>query len=179
MYVKVMVRSSHIIVLSKCCRGASLIEVMIAVVIIGFGLLGIGGMQAKSIANNQSAYYRSISADLASDLAERIRALRAPVKVTPDASPQPGKPPDFSKCVQNADTVNCQNQDADRSSYQALVNSEMLAWLVLTRSQLPSATYTLTQVPSLSTGYFRYTLVITWLDDRENDLNTSYSLVIE
>lgn len=161
--------------------GASLIEAMIAILIIGFGLLGMAGLQAESIAFNQSAYYRSIAADLGTDLAERIRAVRTPFMASVDANPRPGKPPDFSKCVQNGAGVPvCANQDVDRNTYEVLANAEMTAWDALRVSQLPSgSSYTLVAVASGSSDYLRYTLTLTWPDSRKDNSNTSYSVVIE
>jgi type IV pilus assembly protein PilV len=160
-------------------HGMTLVEVMVAVFILGFGLLGLGMMQAKNNTMNQSAYYRSIAADLGSDLADRIRAIRTPFLVNDDADPKPGKPPDFAKCVQNVNSVTCANQDANRNAYQALVNSEMLEWLIVMRAQLPNATYTLTSAQGSANDFLRYTLTITWLDNRQDNSNTSYSVVIE
>lgn len=159
--------------------GMTLLEVMIAVAIMGFGLLGLGILQAKSIAQGQSSYFRGIAADLGNDLADRIRAVRTPFMVSTDATAKPGKPPDFSKCTQSGATVACANQEADRNTYQTLVGTEMQTWLDALRAQLPNATYTLVRATSASDDYFRYTLTITWLDDRTNGSNTSYSVVIE
>lgn len=54
--------------------GFSLIEVLVAVVILAIGLLGIAGLQATSIRNNNSAYLRSQATILAYDIIERMRA---------------------------------------------------------------------------------------------------------
>lgn len=163
-------------------QGMTLLEVMVAVVILAFGVLGLAGMQSKTIAMNQSAYYRSIVTDLGNDLSDRIRAIRTPFRVTSGATIAPGKPPDFSKCVYSPSTPNspiCSDQDNDRNAYQALVNSEMAEWVPVLRAQLPNATYTLVQVVSASPDYLRYTLTITWLDNRQDNTNTSFSVVIE
>lgn len=56
--------------------GATLIEVLVAMVILAIGLLGLAGLQATSIQSNHSAYYRSQATILASDLADRMRANR-------------------------------------------------------------------------------------------------------
>jgi type IV pilus assembly protein PilV len=167
-------------------QGMSLVEVMVAVVILGLGLLGLGAMQSKAVAMNQSAYYRSIAADLGTNLADRIRAVRTPYVANADANPKPGKPPDFSKCPQKVadlDLVECANQDADRATYQGMTNAEMQEWLTAVRAQLPSATYTLIQeATSLTSDYLRYTLTITWLDNRQESgaaANTTYTVVIE
>lgn len=54
--------------------GFTLIEVLIAMLVMAVGLLGLAGMQAKSLGNNQSAYNRSLATQLAYDLTDRMRA---------------------------------------------------------------------------------------------------------
>ncbi|MFZ6750564.1 type IV pilus modification protein PilV [Undibacterium sp. Ren11W] len=157
--------------------GVSLLEVMVAMFILGFGLLGLSATQSKNITMNQSVFYRSIAVDLGNDLGDRIRAIRTPYMVSTGANPAPAKPPDFSKC--SPTPASCANQDGDRASYQALVNSEMIEWNGILTSQLPGASFTLASTASSSTDYFRYVLTITWLDNRKEASNTSYSVVIE
>lgn len=57
-------------------RGATLIEVLIALLVLSIGLLGMAGLQSQSIKVNHSAYYRSQATFLAYDIAERMRANR-------------------------------------------------------------------------------------------------------
>lgn len=54
--------------------GFTLIEILIAMVILSVGLLGLSGMQTTVLKNNQSAYHRSLATQLAYDIADRIRA---------------------------------------------------------------------------------------------------------
>jgi type IV pilus assembly protein PilV len=54
--------------------GASLMEVMVSLFVMAIGLLGILGLQFKSIQYNQSASSYSQAIYLANDLVERIRA---------------------------------------------------------------------------------------------------------
>ena len=54
--------------------GFTLIEVLIAMVVLAVGLLGLAGLQATSLRNNLSAYNRSQATQLAYDLADRMRA---------------------------------------------------------------------------------------------------------
>ena len=42
--------------------------------VLAVGLLGLAGLQAKGMKNNQSAYYRSQATQLAYDIADRMRA---------------------------------------------------------------------------------------------------------
>lgn len=57
-------------------RGATLIEVLVAMVILAIGLLGLAGLQSVSVQSNQGAYYRSQATILANDMADRMRANR-------------------------------------------------------------------------------------------------------
>lgn len=54
--------------------GFTLIEVLIAMLVLAVGLLGLAGLQATSLRNNQSAYNRSQATLLTYDMADRIRA---------------------------------------------------------------------------------------------------------
>lgn len=55
-------------------NGFTLIEVLIATVVLAIGLLGLAGLQVTSLRNNQSAYNRSQATQLAYDIADRMRA---------------------------------------------------------------------------------------------------------
>lgn len=57
--------------------GFSLIEVLISMLVIGFGLLGLAMMQTLSVRFAQSANYRTQATNLAYDLLDQIRANRA------------------------------------------------------------------------------------------------------
>jgi type IV pilus assembly protein PilV len=55
-------------------RGLSMIEVLVAIVILSLGLLGMAGLQAAGLRTSQSAFYRAQAAQFANDMAERMRA---------------------------------------------------------------------------------------------------------
>ena len=57
-------------------RGFTLIEIMVAVVVLAIGLLGLAGLQATSLRFNSSAYFRSQATNLAYDMADRMRVNR-------------------------------------------------------------------------------------------------------
>jgi type IV pilus assembly protein PilV len=54
-------------------KGSSLIEAMIALFILGIGMLGIFAMQARTSQSNHSTYYYSRAVMLANDMAENLR----------------------------------------------------------------------------------------------------------
>jgi len=55
-------------------NGFTLIEVLIAMLLLGVGLLGLAGLQANSLSNTQLAYNRSMATELVYDMADRMRA---------------------------------------------------------------------------------------------------------
>jgi type IV pilus assembly protein PilV len=61
---------------AKSQQGATLIEVLVAVVVLSIGLLGLAGLQATSVQSNYSAFYRSQATLLAYNLGDRMRANR-------------------------------------------------------------------------------------------------------
>lgn len=97
-------------------RGFSLIEVMIAVLVLSVGLLGMAALQGFSLQNTRSANYRSQATNLAYQLADSMRGNRnaadfgtyqtalqnwTPICTGPATTP----PPD---CVgASVDTVTC------------------------------------------------------------------------
>lgn len=65
--------------LTKNEYGFTLLEVLVAIVVISLGLLGLAGLQAATLRNNQIAYYRAIATQQTHDMADRIRANQAGV----------------------------------------------------------------------------------------------------
>ena len=60
--------------MSRHQRGASMIEVLVSLTIVAFGLLGLAGLQARSMTFQKDSFDRKAAAEMASQLAERIRA---------------------------------------------------------------------------------------------------------
>lgn len=57
--------------------GASLLEVLIAMLIFSFGMLGLAALQTYSVKANQGAHFRSQATALANTLLDNIRANRS------------------------------------------------------------------------------------------------------
>lgn len=157
-------------------RGMSLIEVMIAVFIMASGLLGLAALQSRSLVFAQSSFYRSVATDLAADLADRIRANRPPFLALNDEVPavRPAElaaAPDFGTCTQAGDSAPTGCPATFR------VATDMAEWNTAVRSQLVNGQWTL--VSAAAGQGFRYTLTLTWFDDRGNNENASYTTVIE
>ena len=60
----------------KTQRGTTLVETLVALVVLSVGLLGIAALQMTSLRNNRGAHLRSQAQVLAYDIADRMRANR-------------------------------------------------------------------------------------------------------
>lgn len=56
------------------CQGITLVETLIAIVVLAIGLLGMAGLQMTGLMNTRSAYQRAQATMLAYDMADRMRA---------------------------------------------------------------------------------------------------------
>ncbi|PHV11428.1 type IV pilus modification protein PilV [Chitinimonas sp. BJB300] len=170
--------------------GISLIEMMISLAILAIGLLALAATQSRAMMMNQSAYFRSVAADLAADLSDRIRANRTPFLTSDDLAITPLKPPNFddTACPHTTvgDEITCGNQPADRMKYRAA--KELTEWGRLLKNTLPGAGYTITSVSNPnppptpdSLGLRTYTVTITWIDDRsqKNPIDGTYTTTID
>ena len=57
-------------------RGISMVEALVALVVIAVGMLGIAGLYLSSLQASRSAKLRSYAVELAGSIADRIRANR-------------------------------------------------------------------------------------------------------
>lgn len=77
--------------------GFSLLELLVAVLVVAVGALGVAGLQLASIQNNRAALQHSVTTSLANDLVERVRANPGA-----DYSTDLGAaPPPFHDCLAN------------------------------------------------------------------------------
>ena len=60
----------------RAAHGFTLLEVLIALVVLSFGLLGLAALQAYSVKANQSAHFRSQATALANMMLDSLRANR-------------------------------------------------------------------------------------------------------
>lgn len=66
----------NIISIKNHQSGFTLIEVLVAIIVLAIGLLGLAALQADSLRNNHSAYLRSQATILAYEIIDRMRASR-------------------------------------------------------------------------------------------------------
>jgi type IV pilus assembly protein PilV len=76
----------------KSQRGTTLIETLVALVVLSVGLLGIAALQMTSLRNNRGAHLRSQAQVLAYDIADRMRANREAAMANAYLIAMPGAP---------------------------------------------------------------------------------------
>jgi type IV pilus assembly protein PilV len=57
-------------------RGLTLVEILVALLVLSIGMLGLAGLQTQSLRFNSSSYHRTQATVLAYDFADRMRANR-------------------------------------------------------------------------------------------------------
>ncbi len=55
-------------------RGFSLLEVLVTILVVSFGLLGMAALVVSGVRSNNVAYYRSVASKQTEDIADRMRA---------------------------------------------------------------------------------------------------------
>ena len=117
--------------------GFTLIEVLVAIVVLSFGLLGMVGLQAASLQANRDARLQSTAILLARELAEMMRGNKD-VAIRTSNNPYLGEfaigalvPPTTSSCLNVGATPCAAKEDVARA--------QLTEWLGRVNDQLPGA----------------------------------------
>lgn len=139
-------------------HGFTLLEILIAVVVLSIGLLGIAGLQAVGQQSNHSAYLRSQATALAYDMIDRMRANNAGVANG-----------DYDAIDTTANTYTDPGCASSTCSSTQMAQYDMYDWQQELANQLPTGNG---KVSGAGSGTM-YTVTVMWDDDR----NGSASLV--
>lgn len=132
-------------------RGASLIEVLVALFVLSVGLLGVAAMQQVGLRNSHSAHLRSQATALAYDVMDRMRANVAQARLQAYDSAF-GASYDLGNCVPNpvpAQRVAC----------------DLAQWRAALARVLPGGTGSI-DVAAPSGGMQTATVIVRWDDSR-------------
>ncbi len=117
--------------------GFSMVEVLVSIVVLTFGMLGMVGMQAAALHSNREARLQSTAAVMARELAEMIRGNRR-VGAALTSNPYLGS---FSSPLVATTPTYCLNASATSgcADTTAVANSELTEWLARVDAELPGA----------------------------------------
>ncbi len=123
--------------LVKPHKGFTLIEILVAVVILSIGLLGVASLQVQGLRNNQSAYLRSQATLLAYDMADRMRTNSAEaIAGSYDAFDSLGSVPSDPGCISDLAGCNAANQaDTDLFEWARRLNGTEESAILLPDAQ--------------------------------------------
>ncbi|WP_223262230.1 type IV pilus modification protein PilV [Variovorax beijingensis] len=111
--------------------GFSMIEALVAILVLSFGLLALAGFQLRVLSDSVGASNQNIAAQLAGDMADRIRAN--PVTGAASASPYVA---DWAAADATEPTPSCAGSKASCTAAQ-LAAHDLWAWKHRVASALP------------------------------------------
>ena len=118
-------------------NGFSLLEVLVSIIILSFGLLGMVGLQAAALQATRDARLQTSAISLARELAEMMRGNKD-VGLAASSNPYIGDftppltPTTASYCLNVGSGTACANNTA-------IANAQMTEWLGRVKSELPGA----------------------------------------
>jgi type IV pilus assembly protein PilV len=130
--------------------GFSLLEVLIATIILGVGLLGMAALTERALRFNHSAYLRSQATNLAYDMADRMRANR-----------EAANEGDYDIAI----------DDSPAQGGGSIAAADLLEWRNTLSTALPSGTGAVVSSGDL------VTISIQWNDRREDQAVQQFSMV--
>lgn len=137
----------------RLSRGFTLVEVLVALVILSIGLLGIAALYIESLRASRTAILRTEAVVLAADLADRIRSNRLGAAAYEAAA-------STAPCPTATDAATTAARD-------------LCEWQIAIDRALPGADGTVTHEPETAVTPATYTILIQW---NEAGLAGSYQL---
>ena len=156
--------------LRRRINGFSLIEVMVAMLIVAIGILGVAGLQVVSLQQNRNAILRDQALQAGNDILDRIRAnpVTDYAPVTLAAAPLAGK-----NCITSSCTP-AEMSGFDIAQWKCRMNpldeDEVLLAvceaLGIRQASLPGGKGSISKVGSV------YLVTVQWIKDRNGNTNT-------
>lgn len=145
----------------SAARGFTLVEVLVALVVMSVGMLGIAGLYLEGLRAGRTALYRTTAVNLAADMAGRIRANQ------PAAIAYAGTGPGADE--------SCVNGDEDCTPVE-LAADDWFTWNKLIETQLPDGASAEIQVNAAAAPI--YTITLAWPEIGQTE-PASYSLSVQ
>lgn len=157
-------------------KGFSLIEVLVALLVLSIGLLGLAALQTTSLKYNTDSYTRTQATLLAYDIMDRMRANLAAVSAgnyhVPDSTAASNKITAYNSCKNSATACGCDMSGANCSTSN-LATYDLGKWYERLAATLPEASTNLATISTSSSGSStQVTITIKWKD---RDLLTAKS----
>lgn len=143
--------------------GISIVESLVAMVVLSTGMLGIAGLYLESMRANRTALSRTTAVQLINDMADRIRANRGGLT---DYSLAAGTPPTSARdCVANTCTT-AQLAAYDKTRWYTAVTTGLPNGPTGTTLPLTSIVFT----AATATVPARYVITAQWLEPGSTEM---------
>lgn len=119
--------------------GFSLLEVLISIVILSFGLLGMVGLQAAALQANRDARLQSVASSFAREIAELMRSNKNIALAAGNPYIGSFQNPTGTTSLAPATPANCLNIANAPCTTATLANAHMTDWLARVDNALPGA----------------------------------------
>ncbi len=137
-------------------RGVSLVEVLVAILVIGIGMLGVMGLQGRALQHSQQSYLHGQAMLLANDMADRIRLNRGVASRYRLEVGDPLPSVADNQCIANACTVS------------QLADWDMRVWRQSLLNALPQGEAEIKE----DVADEQYTIIVRYVDEvKANDNN--------
>jgi len=150
-------------------RGFTLVEVLVALVVLTIGMLGIAAVYLEGLRSSRMALLRTQGVVLAADMADRIRANRYVVSGAQQYDPA------FTAATANDNCDRTTNPASTCTPAQMFAN-DLARWQAEIQARLPGGTGTVdfAIVNTIPT----YTVTVTWVESGES-VGGSYILTVQ
>lgn len=136
--------------------GFTLIEAMVALLVLSIGLLGIAALYVETLRASRTSLNRSVAVTLATGLADRMRANRNP-----------------------ADAYDCSGDCTAGEGGNAIAIADITDWVGTIAQQLPEGTGSVTYVaPANAVSPDAYIVQVSWTEVGQDDPVT-YQIRVE
>lgn len=148
-------------------QGSSLLEVLIALVILAAGLFGLAALQVYSLKNINNAQFHTLATDYAYDMAERMRSNR-------DGLENGG----YDSITATVSDPNCSPCTSTQIAQQDGFNWNQIIQSSVDLGGLPSGQGTVTKVGSV------YNITVSWKEQQRSNTggsvgDTSFTLTVQ
>lgn len=120
-------------------RGFTLVEAMVALLVLSIGLLGIAALYVETLRSGRTALYRTSAVNFAGDIADRIRANRNPVNA-----------------------YACGNPCVPANGGNAVADADLATWMADIAATLPGGTAGITFTAGTVTTPAAYLIQVSW-----------------
>jgi type IV pilus assembly protein PilV len=151
-------------------RGISLVEALVALVVMSVGMLGIASLYVTSLKTGKSALTRTQAVNLVNDMADRIRAnARARAAYAYDSSKPGSTPPTAQACAEQ----NC--------APDAIAQNDLALWINALGQTLPPRSVGTVQFTPAAEGLGfpdQYQINVSW-NEPGDERPLNYGLAVQ